>query len=196
MVNYLWGTLAQMFGLPGEGQGVFGYVKWALIGITGTFWASYGMYIANFTSSPLLFAVTVLWAGDWIAGSLLAWKEHKYSTSRGKYSVLKLLLWWAALGASWTFLLNNYGFDDFVPYIVGATICWTEFLSILRNSAKYLGKNGNFLRRLADNLEGEVDIHFARWERSLSERRKKTPQPTVEGSDHQPDPPTRKPEPE
>ena len=28
MVNYLWGTLAQMFGLPGEGQGVFGYVKW------------------------------------------------------------------------------------------------------------------------------------------------------------------------
>lgn len=177
MANYMFNLFVKFLGVaPGESGG-FSLGRWTLSGISAWMWSSWGIHVQAFAASPLFFAVTVLWAMDWTLGSALAWRERRYSPRRGTYSVVKLLIWWAALGAAWTFRLDGLPIDDMVPYLVGATICWTEFISILRNGSLCLGKQqGGFLSRLADNLEGEVDLHFAQWEKSILSRKKRDPQ--------------------
>lgn len=184
MIHYTFALFVRVLGLDAGGEGGFSLGKWALSGVTAWVWAAWGIHVQQFLISPIFFAVTMMWAGDWTLGSALAWKERRYSPRRGTYSIVKLLIWWAALAASWSFRLDGLPFDDMIPYLVAATICWTEFISILRNAARFLGRTqGVLLSRLADNLEGEVDWRFQQWERAIHSRKtgeKQNPQVTRE----------------
>lgn len=197
MTHYLFNLFVKVLGVDAGESGGFSLGRWTLSGISAWVWSSWGIHVQAFAASPIFFAVTLLWAMDWTLGSALAWKERRYSPRRGTYSVVKLLIWWAALGAAWTFRLDGLPIDDMVPYLVGATICWTEFISILRNGSLYLGKQGGFLSRLADNLEGEVDLHFSQWERSIRSRKTgsqkkrdpQVPREALPGGAGEPEPP-------
>lgn len=182
MVQYVFEVFLRFLGIDLSSDGGVAAGKWTLSGLTAWVWSVWGIHIKDFALSPIFFCVTMLWAADWILGSSLAWRDRRYNPRRGTHSIVKLLIWWIALGASWTFRLDGVPLDDMVPYLVGATICWTEFVSILRNGAKLLGKHGGFLSRLADNLEGEVGLHFDSWEASIRSRRekKKGPPPLEE----------------
>lgn len=188
MAHYVTGILLRFLGIDLSGDGGVSFGRWTLSGVTAWIWATWGIHLHEFAVSPLFFCVTMLWAADWVLGSTLAWRDRRYNPRRGTHSIVKLLIWWMALGASWAFRMDGIPLDDMVPYLVGATICWTEFVSILRNGSKLLGKHGGFLSRLADNLEGEVGLHFDRWEDSIRSRRekRKDPQPTAESPKEEP----------
>jgi hypothetical protein len=113
----------------------------------------------------------------------LAWREHRYSTRRGLYSVVKWLIWMGSLAVGWAFRSNGFPADDIVPVMIGAAIVWTEGLSVLRNCARLAGAQGGLLSRTADGLEGECSLYFERWEASRRRRRREAGLPETEAPD-------------
>lgn len=145
--------------------------------------AAWVTHLGPLVVSPLFMAVTIVWAADFITGSLRAWNEHRYDPKKGFRSFGKLLRYWALMLGAWVFFLNSFPGDDFIPILVSTLICLNEFVSILRNAAKLSGKGGGWLSRLADNVEGEVNLRFSQLEAARArelekigaEREKPTP---------------------
>ena len=88
----------------------------------GALWAAWGEHLARLMLDPLVLIVSILWALDWITGGALAWREHRYSTRRGLYSVVKWLIWMGSLAVGWAFRANGLPADDVVPVMIGAAI--------------------------------------------------------------------------
>ena len=178
MLTYLWSLIGW------DGRDAAGRLSFSAC--CGALWAVWGESLARLMLDPLVLVVTVLWALDWVTGGALAWREHRYSTRRGLYSVVKWLLWMAALGVGWAFRYNGFPGDDVVPVMIGAAIVWTEGLSVLRNCARLAGASGGILSRTADGLESECALYFERWEASRRTRRRRAGLPETEGPDEGP----------
>lgn len=165
MICYLWGLLAALRGDEDASA------KWTVSGACALVWQAWGEHLTRFLADPLFAIVSALWAVDFILGSALAWREGRYETRRGLYSVVKWLVWMAALAVGWAFRYDGLAADDWLAPLIGAAIVWTEGISILRNGARLTGRSGGYLRRLADRLEGEGRLYSDRWDRSIRRRR-------------------------
>lgn len=160
-------TLLKALGFGPSGEVSLGRLTWS------GFIAAWTTHFGNIVISPLFVAVTLVWAADYVTGSLLAWHEGRYSTKRGFRSFGKLLRYWALMAGSWVFFLNSFPGDDFIPILVSTLVCLNEFVSILRNSARLSGQGGGWLNRLADNVEGEVNLRFEQIEARRAREREK-----------------------
>ena len=180
MLTYLWSLL-----VPDDRDGTG---RLSFSACCGALWAAWGENLSRWMLDPLVLVVSILWALDWITGGALAWRERRYSTRRGFFSIAKWLLWMAALGVGWAFRCNGFSGDDIVPVMIGAAIVWTEGISILRNCARLAGASGGILSRTADGLEGECSLYFERWEASRRRRRRQAGLPETEGPDEGPSP--------
>jgi phage-related holin len=178
MLAYLWSLVTY--------DGHDATVRWSFSAFCGAAWSVWGQHLTSFILDPMFFLVSILWALDWLAGGALAWKERRYSTRRGLYSIGKWLRWMAALAVAWAFRYNGFTGDDVVPVMIGAAIVWTEGISILRNCARLAGASGGILSRTADGLEGECSLYFERWEASRRRRRRQAGLPETEGPDEGP----------
>ena len=181
MLTYVWSLVLGTDRADGAGRLSFS-------ACCGALWAAWGEHLARWMLDPLVLVVSILWALDWVTGGALAWRERRYSTRRGLYSVVKWLLWMAALGVGWAFRTNGFAGDDVVPVMIGSAIVWTEGLSVLRNCARLAGAQGGLLSRTADGLEGECSLYFERWEASRRKRRRDAGLPETEGPDEGPSP--------
>ena len=179
MGAYIWSL---MLGTDrADGAGRLGFS-----GACGAMWTVWGEHLARWMLDPLVLVVSILWALDWITGSLLARRRGVYRTRRGLYSVVKWLIWMAAIGVGWAFRNNGFAGDDIVPVMIGAAIVWTEGLSVLRNLSDLAGKQGGIHSRTTDGLEQECSFYFERWEASRRKRRREAGLPETEGPDEGP----------
>jgi hypothetical protein len=181
MMSYVWSLVLGTDRADGAGRLSFS-------ACCGALWTIWGEHLARLMLDPLVLVVSLLWALDWVTGGALAWRERRYSTRRGLYSVVKWLLWMAALAVGWAFRCNGLSADDVVPVIIGAAIVWTEGLSVLRNLSALAGSQGGILSRTTHGLEGECSLYFERWEASRRKRRREAGLPETEGPDEGPSP--------
>ena len=176
MLTYIWALILGTDRADGAGRLSFS-------GVCGALWALWGEQLARWMLDPLVLVVSILWALDWVTGSILACKRGVYNTRRGLYSVVKWLIWMSAIGVGWAFRCNGTSLDDMVPVMIGAAIVWTEGLSVLRNLSDLAGAQGGLLSRTADGLEGECSLYFERWEASRRRRRREAGLPETEAPD-------------
>lgn len=183
-MDCVWTVLARIAGFDVREEAAVG--KWTGSALLGWVWARWGPHIESYYADPFVLIVTVLWALDWILGFSLAVRERRVSTRRAFYSVVKWLVYMAALGVSWAFRVDGVPFDDWIAYLIGFAIAATEGISVLRNAARLTGLRR--LEQIADYLDEEADYRFELMRHQQRRRREKAGLPPEhhEGPDEGP----------
>lgn len=179
-LSYLWDRIA------GSDNQEVAVGKWTWSAVMAWIWTHWGPAIEGYAGDPFVLVVTVLWALDWILGFSLAVRRRKVSTRRAFYSVVKWLVYMAALAVSWAFRSNGVPFDDWIAYLIGFAISATEGISVLRNAARLTGIRR--LEQIADYLDEEADFRFELMRDQQRRRREKAGLPPEhhEGPDEGP----------
>lgn len=178
MLTYLAGLLAQVVGVDRQTFAM----KWSVATVLASAWASLGAQFQGFWGSPVVQWVTVFWALDWVLGSLLAWREHRYDPRRGLFSTVKWLIWMSALAVCWGFRHDGTPYDDWIPPLLEVGILLTEGASVLRNGAVLQAS-------LSGSKEPSILGRFAGFlDRDLKRRLDALEQQPPEGPDEGPSP--------
>lgn len=184
MLDCVWSVLASIVGTNTKEEAAVG--KWTGSAVLAWMWAQWGTAIQGYAADPFVLIVSVLWALDWVLGFSLAVRERRVSTRRAFYSVVKWLVYMAALGVSWAFRTDGVPWDDWIAYLIGFAITATEGISVLRNAGRLTGLRR--LMQLADYLEEEADYRFDSMREGQRRRRRRAglPPDSHEGPDEGP----------
>lgn len=155
MLRYLRCILGHLVALP-EGKLDVRHLA-ATIGLAPILDALQAHWSGFPLSSPVVWAVA-FWAGDWVAGSLVALRAKQWRARRGLYSVVKLLIWIAALAVAYGLRDSGAPGCGLAAGAIEAAVLLTEGSSVLRNLA--LLSDNEAARRVlsvyADTLEWRV----------------------------------------